>query len=148
MTVVRHNLKATCSPAKIWALLSDLTAVADYNAQVSAARLRGNTPSGIGAERECDLVPKGRVVERVTVWEDGQALGLKVVESEWPVHFMHWVTHIEDGAPGARVTQELEYRMKFGPVGWLLDRLFMKPMITRNVGATLAAMIERAEQLA
>jgi hypothetical protein len=29
-------------------------------------------------------VPKGRIVERVTHWEEGRAVGLEVAESDWP----------------------------------------------------------------
>jgi hypothetical protein len=39
---------------------------------------------------------------------------------------MRWVTRIEPDDDGARITQDLEYKVKFGPVGWLLDRLVMK----------------------
>jgi ligand-binding SRPBCC domain-containing protein len=145
MSIVRHDLKATCPPEKVWALLSDLVAVPSYNSQVRAVRLRGGQVQGIGAERECDLAPKGKVVERVTVWEDGRALGLEVVESDWPIRHMRWVTRVAPDTGGTRVTQELDYQVKFGPLGWALDQLIMKRMLERNVGRALMGMIERAE---
>lgn len=146
MSIIRHDMKAACPPQRLWALLADLTAVAVYNPQVRVARLRGARAHGIGAERECDLAPKGKVVERVTVWEDGRALGLELIESDWPLHFMRWVTRVEPDGMGARLTQELEYKVKYGLLGWGLDRLMMKPMVTKAVEGALSGMIRHAER--
>jgi hypothetical protein len=93
----------------------------------------------------CELVPKGRVVERVTHWEDGRAVGLDVAESDWPLHFMRWVTRIEPDGEGTRIIQDLEYKVKFGPVGWLLDRLVMKRKLRATLDAVFAALVATAE---
>jgi hypothetical protein len=138
-------MQARCPPERIWELLADLEAVARYNPAVHAARIVGPLQRGIGAIRECDLAPKGRVKERVTNWEDGQALGLEIIESDWPIHFMKWVTRVDRREPGARIVQNLEYRVKFGPVGWVLDRLVMHRTIAGNVEKALLGLIRQAE---
>ncbi len=94
----------------MWALLSDLEAVQHYNPTVRAAAVQGSQRAGVGATRACDLKPKGRVVERVTHWE-----------------------------------QELEYKVKFGPAGWLLDRLVMKRKLTATLDDVFAALVKHAE---
>jgi hypothetical protein len=78
MTIIRHELHARCPPEKVWALLADLEAVKHYNKTVKSVALRGDARTGVGAARVCELVPSGRVVERVTEWQDGRALGLEV----------------------------------------------------------------------
>jgi hypothetical protein len=145
MTVIRHDLQARCAPDRIWALLSDLESVERYNPGVRAAKIQGPQRSGVGAARVCDLVPKGRVVERVTHWEDGRTLGLEVAESDWPIHFMRWLTHVQPHGEGTRITQELEYQMKFGPLGWLVDRLAMERRLRATLDAILAALVKHAE---
>jgi hypothetical protein len=145
MTVINHLLDAKCPPETLWGILADLTAVADYNPGIAAARLKGNQAEGTGAQRECDLVPKGKVVERVIEWREGRAVGLEIVESDWPIHFMRWVTRIEPLDGASRVKQRLEYRVKFGPIGWVLDRLVMRRKITEGVEAALRGMIRKAE---
>jgi hypothetical protein len=145
MTTIRHDLRARCAPDRIWGLLADLTAVAQYNPGVAAASLQGTQRSGVGAMRRCDLKPKGRVAERVTVWEEGRAVGLEVAESDWPIHFMRWVTRIEPAEGGCRITQELEYRVKFGPLGWLLDRLVMERKLRSTLDEVLASLVRHAE---
>ena len=145
MTTIQHEVFATCRPERVWALLADLEAVQQYNPGVRHAAVEGTHRSGVGARRSCDLVPKGRVVERVTHWEDGRALGLEVAESNWPIHFMRWVTRLEADDRGTRITQSLEYQVKFGPVGWLLDHLVMRRQLTKALDAVFASLIRHAE---
>ena len=146
MTTIDHQLDSIARPEKIWAVLSKLDAVADYNPAILASRIKGTADHGLGAMRECDLAAKGKVVERVTVWDEGRSLGLEVAESDWPIHFMRWVTHIEPRSNGSRLTQRLEYQVKFGPLGWLLDRIVMRRTIARNVEITLRGLIKMAEE--
>jgi len=145
MTTIRHEIDAHCPPERVWALLSDLEAVDRYNPGVRAACIEGTQRTGVGARRACELVPKGRVVERVTHWEERRALGLEVAESDWPIHFMRWVTRLEPHGESTRITQDLEYQVKFGPLGWLLDALVMKRKLTNALDAVFAELKRHAE---
>jgi uncharacterized protein YndB with AHSA1/START domain len=145
MTTIRHETHAACPPERVWALLADLEAVQRYNPGVRRAALEGVQRSGVGARRSCDLLPKGRVVERVTHWEEGRALGLEVAESDWPIHFMRWITRIEPSGGGTRITQALEYKVKFGPIGWFLDRLMMRRKLTATLDDVFASLVKYAE---
>jgi len=145
VTTIRHDIQVKCAPERVWALLSDLEAVQRYNPGVRAASIDGDQRTGVGARRVCALVPNGRVVERVTVWEDQRALGLEVAESDWPIHFMRWVTRLEQRGEGTRITQELEYRVKFGPMGWVLDRLVMERKLRSSLDAIFGSLAKHAE---
>jgi len=145
MTTIHHEVQANCAPEQVWALLSDLEAVQRYNPTVRTATVQGARRTGVGAERACELVPKGRVVERVTHWEDGRAVGLEVAQSDWPIHFMRWVTRVEPAGASTRITQSLEYKVKFGPVGWLLDNLVIKRKLTSTLDEVFASLVKHAE---
>ena len=107
--------------------------------------MRGTARSGVGAERECDIKPSGRVVERVTAWEEGRAVGLEVVESDWPIVFMRWTTRVDADPLGARISQELAYQVKFGPIGWLLDNLLMRRKHRSTLDEVFANLVRTAE---
>ena len=145
MTTIHHEIEATCLPEDVWAVLADLEAVKHYNPAVRAVSVRGARRSGVGAERLCDLLPKGRVVERVTRWIEGREVGLEVAESDWPIRFMHWVTRIEPKGAGTLISQDLEYELKFGPLGWLVDKLVMKRKLTATLDDVFARLAKRAE---
>jgi hypothetical protein len=145
MTTLRHEVHADCPPEAVWRLLGNIEAVQQYNPGISAARIEGTLRSGVGAMRSCDLKPKGRIVERVTHWEEGRAVGLEVAQSDWPIHFMNWITRIEPARGGTRISQELHYRVKFGLFGWLLDNLVMRSQLTRSLDAIFASLARHAE---
>jgi hypothetical protein len=145
MTTIRHEVRANCAPDRVWALLSDLEAVARYNPGVRTAAIEGAQRTGVGAQRACELRPSGRVVERVTVWEEARALGLEVAESDWPIHFMRWVTRLEGHGETTLITQDLEYEVKFGPLGWLLDALVMKKKLRKALDEVFAELVRQAE---
>lgn len=145
MTTICHDVHAMCPPENVWALLADLEAVERYNPGVRRASVDSTQRSGVGARRCCELAPKGRVVERVTLWEEGRALGLEVIESDWPIRFMHWVTRVDAQGTGTRITQTLEYEVKFGVLGALLDRLLMKRKLTSTLDRVFASLARHAE---
>jgi hypothetical protein len=145
MTKIHHEIEAACPPESVWAVLADLEAVRHYNPAVRTVAVRGTRRTGVGAERVCELLPKGRVVERVTHWEDGRAVGLEVAESDWPIRFMRWVTRIEAKGRGSRISQTMEYAVKFGPLGLLLDTLVMKRKLTATLDDVFARLARRAE---
>jgi Polyketide cyclase / dehydrase and lipid transport len=143
MTKLIHRFETRATPEALWAGLSDLELVQATNPTVVTARV--DRPAGKGATRTCTLKPKGEVVERVTVWEPGKAVGLEVAKSDWPITHMNWVTRIEPGPRGAVLSQELNYGMKFGPLGWLLNALVMKRNVDKNVALALQGLIKWAE---
>src|SRR5262245_23975570 len=145
MTTIHHEVHAACPPARVCALLADLEAVQHYNPGVRRAVIEGSQRRGVGARRSCELLPKGRVVERVTHWEDGRAVGLELESHDWPVDFMRWVTRIEPHDGGTRITQSLEYQVKFGPLGWLLNQMVMKRKLTATLNAVFASLARHAE---
>src|SRR5262245_60804068 len=140
---MQDGVQGGSPPERVWS--PDLGAVGRYNPGVRRAALDGTQRDGVGGRRSCDLVPKGRVVERVTHWEDGRALGLEVAESDWPIHFMRWVTRVEPRGGGTRISQTLEYEVKFGPLGWMLDRMVMKRKLTATLDTVFASLVRHAE---
>ncbi len=44
---------------------------------------------------DADILGADENIERVTHWEDGRAVGFEVIESDWPIHFMRWITRVD-----------------------------------------------------
>jgi hypothetical protein len=145
MPSVAHSFDATCSTDALWAVLADIWSVGRTNPLVKSVVVTGPVHRGLNATRRCELLPKGVVVERVCRFEEGRAIGFEVVESDWPVRSMSWTTVVEPTANGAKLLQTLDYRMKFGPLGWLLNALILRRAIESNVGKALLGVIREAE---
>lgn len=133
MSTLRHHVRIEAPVEAVWKALADLAAVQHYNRMVASARVVSDMREGVGATRRCELKPKGWVEERVWEWSPPRAIGLEVAVSTWPVVFMKWRTEIQAEGRGTVVSQELSYKMKFGPLGALMDALMMRRKLDKGI---------------
>jgi ligand-binding SRPBCC domain-containing protein len=145
MTIVQHRIRTHASPERVWSILNDLEAVRSYNSSVRSVTITSETRAGVGATRSCELAPKGTVVERVTLCEELRAIGFEVVKSDWPIHFMRWTTSLAADSEGTVISQQLSYKVKFGPLGWLLDQLVMKRKLSATLDNVFANLVRVCE---
>jgi len=119
-------------------VLSDLEAVQHYNPAVKQANYITDHKQGTGAARACDLGKDGQVKERVIDWKPGEYITMELYESPWPVKFMQWKTTVKPTGEGTLLSQTMEYQMKFGLLGSLMNTLVMK----NKMDQTLAKVFE------
>ena len=142
MTALRHQIRINAPVDTVWKTLGNLLAVQHYNPMVGSVRCISERAEGMGAARRCELKPKGWVEERVWEWNPPNALGLEVTASEWPLVFMKWRTELKRDGNATVVSQEMNYKLKFGPLGALMDRLMMR----RKLGSIIAGIFENLKR--
>lgn len=133
MTKLQHEIHVAAPPEKVWAVLADLEAVQHYNSGVKHAKYTSVAREGIGASRHRDLNPKGWVKERDIAWEPRKAVTMELYESQWPLEFMRWRTALAPDGTGTRLSQQMEYQVKFGSLGTLLDKLVMRRKLDQTL---------------
>jgi carbon monoxide dehydrogenase subunit G len=126
MAELHNEIRIDAPLERVWEVLANLEAVQHYNPGVTRARYLSSQREGVGASRECEMKPKGRVRERVIGWEPGKAITMELYASDWPIRYMRWRTALEADGAGTRVTQRMDYQLKFGVLGAILDRLVMR----------------------
>jgi hypothetical protein len=146
MTSLRHEITIDAPLDAVWTALADLPGVQHYNPMVASARYTSSQREGVGATRRCELAPKGWVEERVWEWTPRRALGLEVSASEWPLVFMKWKTELSPRGASTLVTQEMEYKLKFGPLGAVLNALVMRRKLDRGVRDVFAGLKRYVER--
>lgn len=134
MTTLRHQIRINAPVDKVWKAVGNLLAVQHYNEMVDSVRCISERTEGVGAARRCELKPKGWVEERVWDWDPPKAIGLEVAASEWPLVFMKWRTELKSDGTATVVNQEMNYKLKFGPLGALMDVLMMRRKLDRSIG--------------
>jgi uncharacterized protein YndB with AHSA1/START domain len=145
MTVLHHEIRIEASAERVWEVLANLEAVQQYNPTVLSARYLTEQRGGVGAARECRIKPKGVVKERVTAWTPQTAIEIELYESPWPLRFMRWRTVLRPESGGTRVVQDMRYRVKFGPLGMLLDALMMRRTLDRAVAGVFQGLRQYVE---
>jgi ligand-binding SRPBCC domain-containing protein len=126
MTVLENSIRIDAPPEKVWAALASLEMLDRYDPGVVKAEIVSETREGPGSARQCDLTPGGWFKEKVSEWRPHEALAFELYECTLPVRRLkHSYRLVPDGS-GTLVQQRMEYQLKFGPLGKLLDAVVVK----------------------
>lgn len=123
MTVLENTVVIEAPPSVVWAVLADLDALERYDPAIARSEVESSDARGVGASRRCTLKAGGWFRERVTKWVPQCELAFELYECTLPVRRLrhHYTLTVEGN--GTRVQQRMEYELKFGLVGALLDVL-------------------------
>ncbi len=141
MSKIINEINIDASPQKVWGVLSNLEEVAKYNSTIKSAQYISENKEGVGAARQCELDPKGSIKERVTKVEEGHAIEMELYKSPYPLVFNTWRTEIKsNGNGGTTVSQVMEYKLKFGAFGAVLDTLVMRGKMAKIMNEMFISM--------
>lgn len=146
MTKLHHEIKINAPVEKVWQVLANLEAVQHYNPLVKGAHYVSPNKEGVGATRYCDFKPKGFSKERVIEWKPKEVLGLEIAESSWPMKFSRWWTRLKPEAGGTLVTQDLEYEVKWGVIGKIMNALMMRGKLDKVVAEVFQGLKQFVEK--
>ena len=145
MTVLENSIRIDATPEKVWSVLASLDALAKYDPGVSRSEIVSPAKEGPGAARRCDLTPGGWFKERVLDWRPNEALSFELYECTLPVRRLrHSYTLVWEG-DGTLVRQRMEYELKFGPLGKLLDAVIVRRKWIAGIHGFLAGLKRHAE---
>jgi ligand-binding SRPBCC domain-containing protein len=126
MTVLENSIRIDASPREVWAVLASLDALDRFDPGVAKSEIVTSTREGPGSARRCDLTPGGWFKERVLDWKPDESLSFELFECTLPVRrLLHRYTLTPDGS-GTVVRQRMEYELKFGPLGKVMDALMVR----------------------
>lgn len=116
----------------VWDVLDDFGSVHKYNPGVKTSSIIGNKQTGMGAKRACDFYDGSSLKETIIKYTPNQGYSFALSEFSLPLkqatsHFK--VAPLRNG--NSELTVTLEFQPKFGPVGWLMAKLLMRPMLTK-----------------
>ena len=102
---------------------------------------------GLGASRVCEFLPGGSVEEGATEWQEGEGYLLEVhpLEKAPPFKKAFGRMALKQDGQESLVTLEIEYTLKFGPIGRLMDALMVRPQFRRVVPSVLAGLKHHTE---
>ena len=140
MTQVATELHIDAPKEKVWEVLADLGGIDKWNPGVARSRWTSEQRQGIGASRHCDLQnPSGTLEERAIEWREGEGYTIDVYESSLPLKNTVEFAIKPEGA-GTRASVTVDYRLKYGPVGALLDVLFVRRQIQKGFDRLVAGL--------
>jgi hypothetical protein len=125
---VKRVLEVPASAA--WEIVDAFGSVYKVNPIVRKTDLVGTKATGRGAKRVCEFYNGKSVTETIVQYDEGRGYTIEMSEITLPLKSAR--TRIEvTSLPGDRsqVTFVLEFAPKFGPAGWLMAQLKIKPFM-------------------
>jgi carbon monoxide dehydrogenase subunit G len=130
---------------KVWEALADIGSISKWNPGVHESYATSDETTGLGATRFCDLGGKNFVKEQVVEFETCRKLTMRVTGTNMPmeeadIHF----TLVVDGGH-TRVTCAPGYTLKYGPLGSLMDRFYVRGNYEKSMQSLLRGLKDHVE---
>jgi ligand-binding SRPBCC domain-containing protein len=128
----------------VWAKIADLGAIEEYHPGVARSYYTSEARVGLAASRHCDLRPFGQVEERVVEWRDGDSYALEIYSGKKMPPMKRAVGRLRltrDG-DGTTVRFEIDYELRHGALGKLLDRAMVRRRFSK-VGPAMLRGLKR-----
>ena len=147
MSTIHHQIRIRAPKEKVWNLIADIGSIQNFNPNVSRSYYTSDIRFAVGASRHCDLLPMGSVEERVTAYEEGKSLTIEIYDGEKAPPFAFNAGRFDVRADGEVTVVDIrfEYRLKYGPIGWLLDRLVVNKQMSKGLNNILIGLKHHAE---
>jgi len=148
MTTFKKQVTINAPKQKVWKILSHLGNVYKFNPSVSKSYYTTDKTDGIGAARICELQSSGKILETVKNWNEGNGFLLQIdpIEKGPPVRsFTGLFKLIELDMTSTQVSVTINYEMKLGAIGLLLNNLIIQSKIEDSIEDLLEGLKVHSE---
>jgi hypothetical protein len=146
MRTLVHSETLNTSRQATWSALADFGDVAAWAPYMRISHVVGEQESGVGTRRAMQHEFGFRFEEKVTAWIEGEGYDFDVLKAPWPMRDVResWRIGATDGA--VTVTTRVEYGMKLGPLGALLDWALVRFIVLREMRSGVRGLKEYVER--
>lgn len=146
MTILHNEILIDANTEKLWGILSDLEQLQHYDPTVKHATRLSASSSGLGAKRKVDMRDgKNWFEEVVTEFEPHVALTYQLTDCSFPIQGLRHSYSFEQVSNQTKVKQVMEYTVKFGWLGKLLDSLMIRKQTDQGIKKFFAGLKSYAE---
>lgn len=145
-----HYARSTeidATPEAVWAVMSRYMNIDEFAPFITSVDALTHGENGVGSIRRNHFDNGSSMVEEVVEWNPNR--GYRVRASEFaPMPLVDLLAELSVEALGndrAKVTWSMDYRVKYGPVGWLMGKTLMKMMMGKVLDANLKGLAKSAE---
>jgi len=127
--------------ARVWETIADVGTIAEWHPGVEHSPVLSTQRSGLGAVRRVELYDGSSSVEEVTSLEEGRSLSVTMSDHTMPLSRGVATFALEpDGDDRTLVTMTMDYDMKYGPLGWLMNAVMLKPIIGKLLVSVVSGL--------
>jgi len=127
MGTLRNEILIQASLEKVWEVLATPDLLDKYDPTVKKSTLISETRTSTGAKRRVDMLDgKNWFEEVITRYQPNEALTYELTACSFPVHTLKHSYSFQNLDGKTKVSQVMEYTVKFGLLGKLLDVLMIR----------------------
>ncbi len=146
MTTLHNEITINAPVEKIWNILTNLEALQQYDPTVLKSTVTSVKREGLGASRKVDMRDgKNWFKEEMTVCQSHEALTYRLTDCSFPVHSLQHSYRFERIGNQTKVVQVMEYEVKFGLLGKLLDILMIRKQTDSGIKKFFVGLKQYAE---
>lgn len=146
MAIIHNEVLVNASIETVWGILADLEQLEKYDPTVKKSSLVSSETAGLGAKRKVEMRDgKNWFEEKVTVFKPNTSLTFQLTDCSFPIKGLSHSYSFERIGNQTKVRQVMDYTVKFGIVGKLLDILMIRKQSDRGIKLFLSGLKSRAE---
>lgn len=119
---------------QVWAALADFGGPQKWAPTVSHAYLTSRQDEGAGTSRQCHLTDGSTIQETVTDWRSGRGYTFEITGLPGIMAFARADLDVTPAGPSrSTLSFTFHYATRFGPLGWVMNRLMIRPQFARRL---------------
>ena len=145
--MIHHQRALTidATPEEVWSVLGRFMHIDEFAPQVTSVDALTDGADGKGSKRRCHFENGTSLVEEVTSWYVNRGYSVRLSDmAAMPLREAIAGISIEPLARGrSKVRWGMEYRVKYGPLGWLMGQTMMKAMMGKVIDDNLQGLADK-----
>ena len=147
MATIHNEITINASVDKVWAMLTDLELLDQYDPTVKKSTLVSNEKTGLGAKRKVLMLDgKNWFDEKVTAFKVNEALTYQLTDCSFPIKGLQHSYSFEEIGNQTKVKQVMKYTVKFGLLGKLLDAIMIRKQSDTGIKKFFSGLKSYAEK--
>ncbi|WP_299352460.1 SRPBCC family protein [uncultured Shimia sp.] len=139
-----RSLTIDAAPDAVWEVLSKYMHIDEFAPQITSVDALTDGEPGVGAKRRNHFANGTSVVEKVIEWKPGEGYTVQLSDmAAMPLDEASSKIQISPMVGQSKVTWTFDYRVKYGPLGWLMGQTMMKMMMGKIIDANLDGLAKR-----
>jgi ribosome-associated toxin RatA of RatAB toxin-antitoxin module len=146
MATLHNEIVISAPIERIWKALSEIENLDKYDPTVLKSTAISQSRSGVGAKRKVVMRDgKNWFEEQCTAWKPNEALSYELTACSFPIHKLNHSYSFETRNSQVKVKQVMQYKVKFGWFGKLLDDLMIRKQSDSGIKRFLSGLKSFAE---
>jgi ligand-binding SRPBCC domain-containing protein len=147
MATIYNEITINAPIELVWEILATPGLLDKYDPTVKKSALISSEKTGIGATRKVEMLDgKNWFNEKITVFEPDKLLTYQLTECTFPIKELEHTYTFENNGNSIKVKQVMEYTVKFGLLGKLMDAMMIRKQSDAGIKKFFVGLKEYAEK--